>query len=202
MSVFYRVTGGDPMEFCRDFRECRTKVREEWAAFSKSQGAVGFVENWGFVAGLIFPQDAEIPKGWKAGKRKASDGSIIHFPAKRGEDGKVARAALDALPREPLNTEFADRFGVPSSLTYRKGEGNWGTMALNGIFPYASFIAWVGDEFFVVLPDIDAEIADKVSQGYSCEPESWTPPQGIERSSRAHYDLALAKQKVAQEEAA
>lgn len=199
--VYYRVTGGEPLEFCFDFRKRRTAVREQWHKFSKERGAKGFVERWGFLAGLIFPHDAEIPNGWKAEKRKASDGSTIHAPAKRGDAGASVKAALEDLPREPLNTEFADRFGVPSVLKYTKSEHEWGSTVLNGVFPYTSFVAWVGDEFFVVLPDIDAEVAEKVARGYSCEPSGWTPPSGIERSSRAHYDLALAKQRVAQEEA-
>lgn len=200
--VFYRVTGGEPLAFCLDFRERRAAVREQWHSFSEAQGAGGFVERWGFLVGLIFPYDAEIPAGWKAEKRKASDGSTIHSPAKRGDDGKAAKALIDALPREPLNTEFSDRFGIPGHLTYRKSENNWGSMVLNGVFPYTSFVAWAEDEFFVILPDIDAVIAEKVADGYKCEPESWAPPLGIERSSRAHYDLAVAKKRVAEEDAA
>lgn len=199
--VYYRVTGGEPLAFCLEYRARRSAAHDRFADYSESKGGIGFVEWWGKLGGLLFAHNAEIPKGLVQHKRPASDGRAIWRPAGRGAEGKAFRAEFDALEPMPSGNEFAERFGIPRSLTYRKDERQWGSMVLTGIFPDTAFIAWVGDEFFVVLPDIDAEIAGRVAEGYACEPSSWMLPEGLERSSRAHYELALAKQKVAEEEA-
>ena len=198
--VYYRVVSGEPLAFCLDYRARRSASHKRFAEYSESKGAIGFVDWWGALGGLIFERDADIPKGLIRHKRLAADGSTIWKPDKRPA-GKVLRAEFDALERLPSGNEFADRFGVPQSLKYLKSDQNYGMMRLNGIFPDTAFIAWVGEELFVVLPDIDAEIAAKVAEGYVCEPSEWKAPDGIIRSSRAHYELALARQKVAEEEA-
>lgn len=202
--AYYQVTGGEPLAFCRDFRERRTAKREEFMAFVEAKGAEGFVCGFGNLAGLIFARD-EAPAGWvvKSSGRTA-DGRRFFYPRKRSAEGKALLAEMEALGREPSPMEFADRFGVPGSLRYTKSATNYGMTTLNGVFPYTSFVAWTdaGDSFWVVLPDIDAEVARYTGDGYVCEPTGWTPPEGLKRSSRARYDLAVAAAKVAEEEAA
>lgn len=200
-AVYYRVIGGEPLAFCHDYRARRTAHREKFFAFAKAKGAKGFVEYWGWLGGLVFDHDAVIPKGWKAERRRTSDGSIVHTPHKKTPEGKALAMEISDLGCEPRGNEFAERFGIPMVLKYRKSDSYYGSQTITGIFPDTSFVAWVGDEFFIVLPDIDAAIADRVADGCTCEPSSWTVPEGIKHSSRAHYDLALAKSKVVEEEA-
>lgn len=202
-AVYYRVLGGEPLEFCRSFRDKRTAQREKFLDFAKSHAAIAFVEFWGELGGLVFGPNTDVPAGWRKHRRPTSDGNPLYVPSGR-KDGKAVREAIAALGREPSPDEFAKRFGIPHSLTYRKSAESWGAMRLTAIFPYTTFIAWVddGDSFWLVLPDIDEEIRSKIEEGYACEPSGWTAPDGIERSTRAHYELAVAAAKVAELEAA
>lgn len=200
--VFYRAVSGEPLAFCQDFRDRRMAVSEKWFAFVEAKGAKGFVEGFGNRPfGLIFEHGTTIPEGFVKHRSPSADGSTIWRPTLRTKPGKALCAEFAALAPSPNNNEFAERFGVPRTLTYRKGEDCWGSQVLNGHFPYTSFVGWVGDEFFVKLPDVAAVIAERVAEGYTCEPASWEPPTGLERSSLAQYKLALAKQEVVEEAA-
>lgn len=197
--VYYRAVLGDVLAFCLEYRERRAAGHKRFADYSASKGGIGFVDYWGSLGGLIFEDDQPQGEGWTASRRAASDGRKIYQPSKRGAAGKALRAEFDALEPLPSNNEFAKRFGVPMGLSYSKGEHQHGSMMLSAVFPDASFVAWVGDEFFVVLPDVVGAIERKTSEGYECEPAEWSPPEGLEPSSRARYELALAAAKVAAE---
>ena len=205
-NVYYEATGGDVLAFCLDYRDRMTAQREVFFDYAKAKGAKGWVGGWGEFSGLLYDRDAERPKGLVAARRGTSDGETVWRPHGKSPDGKALRAEFAALGKEPRGHEFSTRFNIPSSLRYRKSETHHGSMALNAIFPDSAFIGWTGQDaslrFWVVLPDIDGAISDKTAEGFACEPPAWTIPDGLIRSSRARYELALAAQKVAEEEAA
>ena len=202
-ALYYEVTGAEVLAFCQDYRRRRTAARTINLEWAKAKGAQAVVTGFGGgVAGLTFERDVA-PKGWVKARGRTRDGRVLFHPGKRTEDGKALTKEMNALPRDPDPDEFAERFGVPRSLSYRKSAECYGTERLNAIFPDTVFIAWTdpGDSFFVLLPDIAGRIAAKVADGYICEPASFTPPDGLKLSSRARYDLAVATSAVAKEEA-
>lgn len=204
-NVFYKVTGGEPLAFCADYRERLIARRKVFHEYAKSKDAKGWTGAWGDFFGLLYDRDADRPKGLVAAKRKTKDGYTVWRPHGKSPEGKALSREFDELGREPRGHEFSERFNIPESLRYKKSEMNYGSMRLTAIFPDSAFIGWTGEgdamTFWVVLPDIDGAIADKTAEGYTCDPAGWTVPEGIERSTRARYDLAVAMATVAEEEA-
>ena len=111
--VYYEVTGGEPLAFCRDFRERRTGKRREFMAFVEAKGAEGFVCGFGNLAGLIFPRDTA-PTGWTANARRSADGRRFFAPRKRTVEGKALIAEMEALGREPVNNGRVPLMRLPS----------------------------------------------------------------------------------------
>lgn len=209
MSIYYEALNGEPLAFCADYRLRLIAQREVFYAFAKSKGARGWVGGWGDLWGLVYDHDAERPKGLIADKRRTLDGETRWRPHGKSPEGKALSAEFAALGREPRGSEFSTRFDIPQQLSYAdpNNPGHHGAMGLTAIFPESAFIGWTGSgdadlTFWVVLPDIDGIIAGKTAEGYVCAPNSWTLPDGLKRSSRARYDLALAAAKVAEEDAA
>jgi hypothetical protein len=198
--VFYRITGGAPLEFCLSFKARWKSKMAEFGAYSTAKGGEGFTEMFGYFGSVIFAHGAKIPDGFVAMKRRTNDGQIAYVPAKRTAAGKIIKAEFDALGRFPMSDEFCHHFSIPTSLSYRKqGEGH-GHMALHsGGFSTAQ-VLWVNDDFWVILPDIAEVIAEKAAKGWDCDPSQFCPPIGIERSSKARYELAIAAAKVLEEE--
>jgi hypothetical protein len=203
-NVYYEAVAGEVLAFCFDYRERLIAKRDVFQEYAKSKGAKGWVGSWGDFFGLLYERDADRPKGLVAAKRKTNDGYTVWRPHGKSPEGKELRREFDDLGREPRGHEFCKRFNIPESLSYRKSEECYGTMALNAIFPDSAFIGWTGEgddlRFWVVLPDVDGAIADKTAEGYTCDPASWTLPAGLILSSRARYDLAVAQAKVREEE--
>jgi hypothetical protein len=192
------------LAFCIDYRERCGAKRDVYSAYAESKGAKGWMGGLYGISGLIFGGDVAVPKGWKKERRRASDGTTWHSPHRATPEGKALLAEIAELGRMPYPDEFAERFGIPQSLSYRKDGDRHGMQRLVGAFPHTSFVGWVRDEggFWVVLPDVDTIIAEHTADGFVCEPSGWSLPDGLERSSRARYELALAQAKVADEERA
>jgi hypothetical protein len=208
--IYYRVTGGEPHAFCKDWLERWRARGAELMAWAEAHGAKGWVPGVGSDAiggwainGLIFendtPPDAKL---WKARKRRSADGYVIYAPAKRSAEGKALNKEMEALEGLPSMNEFCDRFAFPHSLHYRKSEQVYGVCALRPFFFTTVHIGWIGDEFWIAAPDADAEAAEYVADGYTVEPMGWTAPDGMEPLTRAHYDLAIAQHEVAKLEKA
>lgn len=203
-TTYYQVTGGEPLEFCRDWRN-RTKAGEQvFSDYAKAKGGVGFVRvTRNRFGGVIF-SGAE-PTGWRLHRRACADGTQFAKPVVRGAgaaEGKVFQAEMDALPLLPDDDEFADRFGFPATVEYTKPDGSSGTAHIRSSF-YRAIIAWVndGDSFWVVLPNLEDRVAELHRNGWAVTPDSWVIPEGMIASTRARYELAIAANKVAQEEA-
>lgn len=203
-NVFYEAVAGDVLAFCTDFRARMIAQREVFQEYAASKGAKGWIGSWGQFFGLIYDRAAERPSGLVAAKRKTNDGHTVWRPHGKSPEGKALRREFDDLGSEPRGYEFSERFDIPQSLSYSKSGSYNGTMALHAIFPDSAFIGWtgVGDDlrYWVVLPDVDGAITDKTADGCTCEPSSWTVPDGLRLSSRARYDLAVAQAKVEEEE--
>lgn len=196
-SVYYEVTGGEPLEFCRDFRARSTAAHEDLLRYAESKGGEGYTTSFNHLAGVIFPDD-KAPAGWVAYKRKTDDGRPHFHPAKRN---KALTEEFAAVAPRPSGREFAKRFNVPTSLEYEGTGGVHGSMAIGNPFEPVH-VGWIGESFWVTLPNAATAKALREACGYTVKTADFVPPEGLQRSSRARYELALAAHKVAQEEAA
>lgn len=204
-TVYYQVTGGEPLEFCRDWRD-RTKAGERvFAEFAKAKGGIGFVRvARNRLGGVVFGR-GELPPGWRWHRRACADGTEFAKPIVRGAgsvEGKMLQAEIDALPPLLADEEFCDRFGFPTTVECDTGDGGNVTASVCNGF-YRATIAWVnpGDSFWIVLPNLAERVGDWEGRGWKVTPNSWTLPDGLIPSSRARYELAIAADKVAREEA-
>ncbi|GEM_PF-6862964 len=201
--VFYEVIPGSPaFDFCEQHAAERKAVKKAYADFAEANGARGWTEGFTRLSGLIFDYGAAIPAGLKADRRKTSDGKTVHSPRRNTPEGKALVKQIDALPPLPCQSAFAEHFGVPGGLRYKGGDCITGAMRLTcgGSFE-VSLIAWTAPgAFWVVLPDIDAEISRLQDNGSEVEPSTWTVPEGLKRSTEARYELACAEARVRDEE--
>lgn len=203
--VFYEVTPGSPaFEFCETHAAERKSVKQAFADYAKAKGARGWTEGFTGLSGLIFDYGASIPEGFKEERRRTLDGRVNYTPRYSTKAGKMIAKEIEALPPLPRQSEFAQHFGIPTGLRYTGGDCIHGSMSLTcgGVFEN-SLIAWTEPgAYWVVLPDIDAEIAKLLEQHDTVEPSTWALPEGLKRSSKARYELALARAKVREEEEA
>ena len=201
--VFYEVEIGSPAHaFCLQHAAERLAKKEEFADYAKSKGARGWVEGFTALTGLIFDTGVDIPAGLKKERKRLSDGSEWYSPRYSSTAGKVIAAEIEALGHLPRQSSFAKHFALPTGLKYEGGHCLHGAMSLTcgGAFEN-SLIAWPKEgEFWVVLPDIDGEIARLQAEGSTVEPSTWMLPPGLKRSSEARYKLAVAQAKVEDEE--
>ncbi len=203
--IYYRVTGGEPLEFCKDWLARRSARGAEITAWAEAHGAKGWVPGsapnaiggWA-VDGLVFdgdtPPDAVL---WKARKRLTSDGYCCFAPSKRSAEGKALAKEMETMAPLPSMDEFCSRFNHPHSLDYRKPQKSYGSCRIGASFLTTVHIGWIGEEFWIAAPDVAARAAEYVAEGYTVEPMGWTVPDGMEPLTRAHYDLALAQHRVA-----
>lgn len=203
--VFYEVLPGtEAYEFCHDYHRLFMAKRAEYVAYAESKGADGWVGGSIFgLTGLMFRHGVEIPDGLRKSRRKTSSGDVFYIPGVRTAAGKALKAEFEALGQPPSSDTFCDRFGIPRGLRYRKSGQEYGSIHLtSGGFSTAQIIWPQAGRYWVVLPDIDAEIAQYRERGCTVKPDGWTLPDGLKKSSRARWELALAAAKVAEEEAA
>ena len=199
--VFYHAVGGAPLAFCKDLKARSLTKQREFAAYSESKGGIGFTESFGFFGGVIFEDDAKRPTGFKVERRRTRDGHTFCTPEKRTAAGKALRSEFDALGRFPMSDEFAEQFAIPQILRYSKDgdQGYNGSRVLHSCGLSTSQVIWAGDDFWVVLPDIEEEILGHVRDGCVCEPANFIAPEGLERSTKARWELALAAHRVNEE---
>lgn len=199
--VYYEVIAGSPAHaFCAQHAAERKSVKQAYADLAKEYGAKGWTEGWTSLRGLIFDYETVIPDGFKKERGRTSDGQDVYTPRLKGEVGKAIAAKIAALPKLPSQNDFASHFGIPMNLHYSGGDCIKGGSTLSIGMMNSSLIGWTKpDEFWVVLPDIDAEIAAHLAKYDTVEPSSWTLPDGLKRSTKARYDLAVAQAKVDEE---
>ncbi|MBH0112749.1 hypothetical protein I5E68_07260 [Novosphingobium sp. YJ-S2-02] len=203
--VYYEVEpGSEALKFCQRYAADLQAAKNAYADFAKKHGAKGWTEGFTRLAGLVFDFGATIPSGFKKERRRTSDGQDVYTPRLRGsEHGKAIAKQIEALPALPSQNAFATTFGIPTSLTYAGGDCVRGCSALTIGVVTSALIGWSKPGAYrIVLPDIDARIAEAKERYDTVEPSSWTLPEGLTRSSKARYDLAFAQAKVEQEEAA
>lgn len=202
-TIYYEVTGNEPLEFCRDWRERAQAVTEAYGAYAEAKGGIGHVRLGRGLGGVIFK--GEPPVGWREHRTPCRDGARFAKPVKRGAgaaEGKALQAEIDALPKLPSDDEFCDRFSFPRQVEYT-AEGREGFASIHQGFWQTAQIAWIdkGDSFYIVLPDFAGRVAELEAKGWVVTPREWKLPAGLKPSSRARYELAQAAAKVAAEEA-
>lgn len=201
--VYYEVTHGEPLEFCRDWRVRAQAVEKIYRNYAESKGGIGFVRHQNNqFGGVIF--SGNIPLGWKKYKTPCRDGTYFYKPTKRGEgaqEGKILQTEIDQLPKFPSDEEFLERFGLARTAEYDDGKGRTGTTSFVSMFSPVN-IAWINecDSFWIVLPDFAARAAEMEGKGYTLNQREWIIPDGLKRSSRSRYELAQAADKVEKEE--
>lgn len=201
--VYYEVVAGSPAHaFCAQHAAERKAVKQAYADFAKEYGAKAWTEGWTGLRGLVFDYGAVVPGGFKKERSRTSDGQDVYTPRLKSEVGKAIAAKIAALPKLPSQNDFASHFGIPTGLRYSGGDCINGGSTLSIGMMNSSLIGWTKpDEFWVVLPDIDAEIATHLAKYEAVEPSSWVVPDGLKRSTKARYDLAVAQAKVDEETA-
>ena len=203
-TIYYKVSGGEPLEFCKDWLARRRTRGAEITEWAKEHGATEWVPGsapdaiggWA-VDGLIFENDTPPDSAlWKARKRRSSDGHTVFAPTLRSAAGKALAKEMQSMEPLPSMDEFTRRFNHPTLLSYEKPDSK-GSCLLRPIFLTAVRIGWIGDEFWIAAPDVAAHAAAYMAEGYAVEPVGWAAPEGMEPLTRAHYDLALAQHEVA-----
>lgn len=203
-SIYYRVTGGAALDFCREYRAKWKEVEAAWDAYAKQKDAAGHVRlGRTKFGGLIFRKSPDKSSGWKQHRQTTRDASQFYVPYASGpsrDAGKALQAEIDALPVGPDDAEICPVIGFPTSVDYER-DGRSGTYGVISIFSPAQ-IAWTdqGDTFFVVLPDVNATIRRCAERGEMTSTPEWSPPVGVELSSRLKYELAVAEAAVRAED--
>jgi len=203
-SIYYRVTGGAALEFCRAYRDGWKFTERLWNDYAKEKGGVGHVRlGERKFGGIIFPKQPEKEDGWKRHQRSCRDGTRFYVPIQRGTGnaaGKALQAEFDALPLGPDAEDICDVIGFPKKIN-AKVDGKDRAYGVLSLFTPVQ-IAWTdqNDNFFVVLPDVNATLRSITEKGGAVETPEWAIPDGLEVSSRKRYELAVAEAAVRAEE--
>lgn len=198
--VYYQVTpGSDVHEFCSDWRQRQIEIGERLTAWANSKGGTGWVPGFdGSLVSVIFG-GADAPAGWRKAKYKSADGYPQHTPAVRTVEGKALREEIAALERLPRHDEFLTAFDIPRAVDVH-GDQSRRTWSLRPGGWSICDVGWIGETFWIVLPDIDAFKAKVAKEGLTMDPADIRLPEALVRSSRARYELAIAQHKVDEEE--
>lgn len=203
--ITYRVAHGPCHAALLAWRTEKQAIAKQHWDYATALGAVGFypgsddnVGNGIAISALIF--EGKLPEGWKpAGKRyfKHPAGHVAGKPDKRTTLGKVVLEAIQALPCTPNPDKATRDIGFPMSLSYETATlkaarhlGMWNCMS----------IGWLGDTFYVTLPDLQAERQYHIDKGETVTSPDWHPLEGMERILKEEADLDFAR--AALEEAA
>ncbi len=205
-AIYYRVSGGAVLDFCRAYREGWKATERMWNDYAKEKGGVGHVRLGSRkFGGVIFPIAPAKEDGWKRHQRSCRDGTRFYLPIQRGVGnvpGKALQAEFDALPLAPDAEDICDVIGFPRQIK-AKVDGKGRTYGVLSLFTPVQ-IAWPDqlDTFFVVLPDVNATLHSITEKGGIAETPFWSAPDGLEVSSRKRYELAVAEAAVRADEAA
>ena len=189
--IYYRVKGGIALAFCRQFRDEWKAVEQKWSDYTKSKGGIGHVrfgrQRFG---GIVFNREPSKGDGWKQHPRRTRDGTSFYVPYKAAKD---LHAEINALPVGPADADICLVIGFPT-LIQRDGGTPYGVVS---VFDPVQ-IAWTdqGDNFFVVLPDVNKTI-DATEKATT---PRWIVPDDLEPSSRKRYELAVAQAAVDEDE--
>ena len=205
--IWYRTSEGPAFEFCQDWKQRRRDAAEAIMAWVRQHGGNNFIEGsgprviGGWPVNAILCEGKPTTPGWKLDKRRSSDGREMWRPHQGNAAGRALAKEMQSLPSMPAMDEFCDHFGFPHGFSYR-GDKSYGSAATNAYSFTTCQIGWVSNEYWIVLPDLEAIFSDYEARGYTVETPRWSPPEGLRPASRAQYDLEMAKAAVAEERAA
>lgn len=197
--LHYRVASGPCHDACSAFRSLKIDIAGKHQAFAKAAGGVGHypgsTENVGnamAINAVIF--DGDLPSGWKPRRqsnyRGLKPGQRAASPDQHTKAGKAILEEIGQLPLLPSSGRICDAIGFPQGLSYRKGD-HTGMEAL-GLFETIK-VGWLGDVFYVSLPDYDAIRARREADGYEVTTPPWTLLPGMELILKEEADLDFAR---------
>jgi hypothetical protein len=197
--TYYMVEQGSAAhDFCVGWRMRMGEIGDRLTAWAEAQGADRWIPGFdGAISSLIF-LTKEAPAGWRKAKGLSTDGYERWIPAVRSPEGKALVKEIATLEVLPSHDEFCEKFGFPRAVNV-KGPNSTGMWALApGSFDFCT-IGWIGDTYWIVLPDVEAFKARCYEENVTIQDEI-VIPDGLIKSTRTRYDLALAQFAVDQEE--
>lgn len=197
--AYYQVEPGSEVHaFCVDWRERQIEIGERLTAWAEAKGAERWIVGFdGSLVSLVFP--GEPPVGWRRAKTLSADGYVRYTPMKRTEEGKAIAAEIAKLEKLPSHDEFLDKFNFPRAVKV-KGPNATGTWALAPGRLSVCDMGWIGDTYWIVLPNLEEFYEQLEREGMEVDGDPIMLPKGMTKSSRARYDLALAQHAVDMEE--
>lgn len=194
--LYLKVVGEPFLSFCQDWQKRYYTYMRACQELAEKWGATGFFTGSldGTITGLV-PVDP-VPKGWKLYQKRASD-RLRMIPIKGHDPYKD-------LPPRPTMREVQAITGIPTNLSYEYSEDHYGSRGVGNVF-FEFQLLWLSTDLFVILaPDFNAELEKekKDHPGAKLTPgEPWVMPEGLERITKARWDLMLAQHRVNEEEA-
>ncbi|EYR81840.1 hypothetical protein [Shinella sp. DD12] len=195
--LYFAVEGGRTLEIARKHVAERAAVEEVNRALAKELGAERYAVDFltGVLCGVIFP-----------GKPHAD----FKKPNKNGVSSPRARTAWDARLASMKGYDrrgfsLAKALGVPTDISYRKGDAVRGGSAIAGGFSSGVGFLYLSEDgpFALYVPDVAYVVADYEDRGYTVcdECKNFKPEfDGARPILKEEWELVVARHKLAEAE--